>query len=68
MTPNQITMLTLVTAAAAAVAIATGHFAWGSALVIGGGTLDIVDGHLARTEEHGDARGGVPRFDHRPHL
>ncbi|MES1165915.1 MAG: CDP-alcohol phosphatidyltransferase family protein [Verrucomicrobiota bacterium] len=56
-TPNQVTMLTLVGAAAAAVAIATGHFALASALVVGGGTLDIVDGHLARTKNMATAAG-----------
>jgi CDP-diacylglycerol--glycerol-3-phosphate 3-phosphatidyltransferase len=49
-TPNQVTILTLVAAAATSVAIATGHFALASALVIGGGTLDIIDGQLARAK------------------
>jgi CDP-diacylglycerol--glycerol-3-phosphate 3-phosphatidyltransferase len=56
-TPNQVTVLTLVVAAATAVAIATGHFALASALVIGGGTLDIIDGQLARTKNMATAAG-----------
>jgi len=56
-TPDQVTLLTLVGAAAAAVAIATGHFALASALVIGGGTLDIVDGQLARTKNMASTAG-----------
>lgn len=50
LTPNQVTVLTLIVAGATAAAIATGHFALASTLVIGGGTLDIVDGHLARAK------------------
>ena len=51
LTPNHVTLLTLVVAAASAAAIGTGHFALASALVIVGGSLDIIDGHLARTKK-----------------
>jgi phosphatidylglycerophosphate synthase len=51
LTPNTITAASLVAAGATAVAIATGHFVLASALLIGGATLDIVDGHLARTKK-----------------
>jgi phosphatidylglycerophosphate synthase len=56
-TPNQVTLLSLVVAAGGAVAIATGHFALASALVVGGGTLDMVDGHLARTKNMATSAG-----------
>lgn len=56
-TPNQVTILTLVVAAATSVAIGTGHFALASALVIGGGTLDIIDGQLARTKNMATTAG-----------
>ena len=56
-TPNQVTVMTLVVAAATAVAIAAGHFALASALVIGGGTLDIIDGQLARTKNMATSAG-----------
>jgi len=46
--PNHITFLSAVAATATAVMIATGHFALASALLIGGSSLDIVDGQLAR--------------------
>jgi CDP-diacylglycerol--glycerol-3-phosphate 3-phosphatidyltransferase/CDP-diacylglycerol--inositol 3-phosphatidyltransferase len=48
--PNQITFLSAIGAAATSVAIATGHFALASALLIGGSSLDMVDGQLARTK------------------
>jgi phosphatidylglycerophosphate synthase len=51
LTPNHVTLLTLVVAAASAIAIGTGHFALASALVILGGSLDIIDGHLARAKK-----------------
>jgi len=56
-TPNQVTLLSLVAAGAGALAIATGHFALASALVVGGGTLDMVDGHLARTKNMATSAG-----------
>ncbi len=56
-TPNQVTLLSLLAAAASALAIATGHFALASVLVIGGGTLDMVDGHLARTKNLATSAG-----------
>jgi phosphatidylglycerophosphate synthase len=49
-TPNQVTLVSLLAAVAAALAIATGHFALASVLVVGGGTLDMVDGQLARSK------------------
>jgi phosphatidylglycerophosphate synthase len=50
LSPNAVTGAALVVAMAGAVAIATGHFALASALLIGGATLDIIDGHLARAK------------------
>src|ERR1035438_6314188 len=57
LTPNHVTILTLVVAAVTAVAIGSGHFALASALLIAGGTLDIVDGHLAREKKMASLRG-----------
>jgi CDP-diacylglycerol--glycerol-3-phosphate 3-phosphatidyltransferase/CDP-diacylglycerol--inositol 3-phosphatidyltransferase len=51
LTPNHITLLSLFGAAITAVAIATGHFALASALLIGGSSLDMVDGQLARVKK-----------------
>jgi phosphatidylglycerophosphate synthase len=51
LTPNHVTILTLVVAVVTALAIGSGHFALASALVIAGGSLDIVDGQLARTKK-----------------
>jgi CDP-diacylglycerol--glycerol-3-phosphate 3-phosphatidyltransferase len=48
--PNHVTLLSAVVATATAIAIATGHFALASALLIGGSSLDMVDGQLARTK------------------
>ncbi|HXU61404.1 MAG TPA: CDP-alcohol phosphatidyltransferase family protein [Polyangia bacterium] len=56
-TPNQVTLSSLVVAVAGALAIATGHFALASALVVGGGALDMVDGHLARTKNMATSAG-----------
>jgi phosphatidylglycerophosphate synthase len=55
--PNQVTVATLVVAAAASVAIGTGHFALASTLLIAGGSLDILDGHLARLKKMATAQG-----------
>jgi phosphatidylglycerophosphate synthase len=55
--PNQVTLATLVVAAAASVAIGTGHFALASALLIAGGSLDILDGHLARLKKMATSQG-----------
>jgi phosphatidylglycerophosphate synthase len=57
LTPNHVTILTLVVAAVTAVAIGSGHFALASALLIAGGTLDIVDGQLARAKKMASLRG-----------
>jgi phosphatidylglycerophosphate synthase len=57
LTPNHVTVLTLGVAATTAVAIASGHFALGSALLIVGGSLDIVDGQLARARQMASPRG-----------
>lgn len=48
--PNHITLASLVAAVATAFAIATGHFALASVLLVFGGTLDIFDGQLARSK------------------
>jgi CDP-diacylglycerol---glycerol-3-phosphate 3-phosphatidyltransferase len=48
--PDHITFMSAVAAAATATAIATGHFALASALLIGGSSLDMVDGQLARAK------------------
>jgi len=55
--PNQITLASLLTSALAAAAIAGGHFALASTLVIGAATLDIIDGHLARAKRMSTASG-----------
>jgi CDP-diacylglycerol--glycerol-3-phosphate 3-phosphatidyltransferase len=56
-TPNQVTGAALVAATLSAIAIATGHFALASALVIGGCSLDIVDGQLARAKKASSPAG-----------
>ena len=48
--PNHVTVVTLAVATVTAVSIGSGHFALASALLIVGGSLDIVDGHLARAK------------------
>jgi phosphatidylglycerophosphate synthase len=48
-TPNQITVTSLVVSLAAGGAIAVGRFALAAVLVIVGGTLDILDGQVARS-------------------
>jgi CDP-diacylglycerol--glycerol-3-phosphate 3-phosphatidyltransferase len=55
--PNQITWASLVAAALTAAAIATGHFNLASSLLIGGSSLDIVDGQLARAKKMTSASG-----------
>jgi CDP-diacylglycerol--glycerol-3-phosphate 3-phosphatidyltransferase len=55
--PNQITIASLGAAAITAAAIATGHFALASTLLIAGATLDIVDGQLARAKKLSTASG-----------
>ena len=50
-TPNAITAASLIVGAVTAVAIATGHLAVASALLVTSGTLDIVDGHVARSKK-----------------
>jgi len=57
LTPNHVTVLTLVVAAVTALAIGSGHFALASALLIAGGSLDIVDGQLARAKKMATLRG-----------
>jgi CDP-diacylglycerol---glycerol-3-phosphate 3-phosphatidyltransferase len=51
------TALGLVGALLTAIAIATGHFALGSALLIGTGALDVMDGEVARALRLTSARG-----------
>ena len=50
LTPNQFTLASLVASIPTGLAIATGHFALASALLIVGNTFDVVDGHLARSK------------------
>jgi CDP-diacylglycerol--glycerol-3-phosphate 3-phosphatidyltransferase len=50
LTPNQFTLASLVASIPTGVAIATGHFALAAVLLIIGNTLDLVDGHLARSK------------------
>jgi phosphatidylglycerophosphate synthase len=57
LTPNHVTLLTLGVAAVTSVAIGSGHFALASALLIAGGSLDIVDGQLARLKKMASLRG-----------
>ena len=57
LTPNHITYASLVLAAITSVAIGTGHFALAAWLIIGSGTLDILDGELARAKRMSTARG-----------
>ncbi|HVV52406.1 MAG TPA: CDP-alcohol phosphatidyltransferase family protein [Polyangia bacterium] len=51
------TALGLVGASLTALAIATGHFALGAALLIAAGALDVMDGEVARTRGQSSARG-----------
>lgn len=55
--PNQITLVSLLTSALTAAAIATGHFALASTLLIAAATLDIIDGHLARAKRLATSSG-----------
>jgi phosphatidylglycerophosphate synthase len=55
--PNLFTCASLVGALAAGIAIARGHFALASTLLIGGATLDILDGHIARSKKLMSASG-----------
>jgi phosphatidylglycerophosphate synthase len=55
--PNHVTLGSMGMSALTAAAIATGHFALASALLISGATLDIIDGHLARTKRMTTASG-----------
>jgi phosphatidylglycerophosphate synthase len=50
LTPNQFTLASLVASFPTGVSIATGHFALAAVLLIIGNTLDLVDGHLARSK------------------
>ncbi|HEX7508512.1 MAG TPA: CDP-alcohol phosphatidyltransferase family protein [Polyangia bacterium] len=50
LTPNQFTLASLVASIPTGVAIASGHFALAAVLLIIGNTLDVVDGHLARSK------------------
>jgi phosphatidylglycerophosphate synthase len=56
-TPNQVTLVSLVVTLVAGVAIATGHFLMAALLVFLGGSLDIVDGQLARAKKLQSAAG-----------
>jgi CDP-diacylglycerol---glycerol-3-phosphate 3-phosphatidyltransferase len=56
-TPNQVTVATLGVAAATAIAIGSGHFALAAVLLIGGGSLDILDGQLARLRNMATLQG-----------
>lgn len=56
-TPDQVTIATLGVASVTAIAIGSGHFALASSLLIAGGTLDILDGHLARLKNMTTLRG-----------
>jgi CDP-diacylglycerol--glycerol-3-phosphate 3-phosphatidyltransferase len=49
--PNLFTLSSLGGALAAGIAIGRGHFALASVLLIGGATLDILDGHIARSKK-----------------
>jgi phosphatidylglycerophosphate synthase len=48
--PNHFTLASLVASIPTGMAIATGHFALASVLLIAGNTLDVVDGYLARSK------------------
>ena len=48
--PNHVTVATLAVATVTAVSIGSGHFALASALLIVGGSLDVLDGYLARAK------------------
>jgi CDP-diacylglycerol--glycerol-3-phosphate 3-phosphatidyltransferase len=56
-TPNQVTVATLGVAAATAIAVGSGHFALAAFLLIGGGSLDILDGQLARLRNMATLQG-----------
>jgi phosphatidylglycerophosphate synthase len=51
LTPNHITFASLMVSVVSAIAIATGHFALAAVLVIGGSSLDMFDGQLARAKK-----------------
>ncbi|HZL20411.1 MAG TPA: CDP-alcohol phosphatidyltransferase family protein [Polyangia bacterium] len=55
--PNQVTLATLIVAVAASVSIGMGHFELASGLLIAGGSLDILDGHLARLKKMATSQG-----------
>ena len=56
--PNTITLIALAVSVASGVAIALGHLATGGWLYILSGTLDIIDGRLARATQRTSAAGG----------
>lgn len=57
LTPNQITLVSLGAAGLTALAIASGHFAAASTLLIAGTTVDIVDGQVARSNRTATVSG-----------
>lgn len=48
--PNHVTLASLALCIPTGIAIARGHFAAAAVLLIAGATLDVVDGHLARSK------------------
>ena len=56
--PNAITLVAMAVSFASGVAIALGHLATGGWLYIFSGTLDIIDGRLARATGRSSAAGG----------
>jgi CDP-diacylglycerol--glycerol-3-phosphate 3-phosphatidyltransferase len=56
-TPNQVTVATLGVAAVTALAIGSGHFALAAVLLMAGGSLDILDGQLARLRNMATLQG-----------
>jgi CDP-L-myo-inositol myo-inositolphosphotransferase len=57
-TPNQMTLVTLCIALAAAGLILAGHLLWGGVLVEAASILDGVDGEIARARGQASRRGG----------
>jgi CDP-diacylglycerol--glycerol-3-phosphate 3-phosphatidyltransferase len=58
-TPNMVTIFSLLPAAGAGVAVATGHFGVGALLMIAAGLCDLFDGMLARRLGTGSDAGEV---------
>ena len=57
--PNTLTLTNLVFSIVAGYAVATGHFIWGSFLILVSGLFDLLDGALARLTESSTKFGAI---------